>query len=201
MTMSEQIDPLRVLILVGNRAKQSTTRIALERCAAILNEEGVEVDIFDCAQDELSLFDVQTAYSNENYSELKARVSSADVLVIGTPDYHGSMSGATKNFLDHFWKEYAGKLFVSIVGSFEKGLTVHDQIRTVARQCYAWSLPYGVSFHEKSDFDEGQTIGESLEKRLRMVSADILRYGRLLSNQRRSDLTSTEDGFLAHYRS
>jgi NAD(P)H-dependent FMN reductase len=199
--MSEKTDPLRVLILVGNRAKESTTRIVLERCAALLNKAGAGVDTFDCAHEELPLFDVQTSYSNENYSALKTRVARADVLVIGTPDYHGSMSGATKNFLDHFWKEYAGKLFVSIVGSFEKGLTVHDQIRTVARQCYAWSLPYGVSFHEKSNFNEGQEIGETLEKRLRMMSADTLRYGRLLADQKRADLASTEDGFLAHYRS
>lgn len=199
--MNEDTDPLRVLVLVGNRAKQSTTRIVLERCVTILTEAGAGVDVFDCAHEDLPLFDVQSAYSNENYSALKARVVSADVLVIGTPDYHGSMSGATKNFLDHFWKEYAGKLFVSIVGSFEKGLTVHDQIRTVTRQCYAWSLPYGISFHEKSDFNEEQSIGEALEKRLYMASADILRYGKLLRDQRRADLASSEDGFLAHYRS
>jgi len=37
-----------------------------------------------------------------------------------------------KNFLDHFWREFAGKLFATIVASHEKGLTVTDQLRTVA---------------------------------------------------------------------
>ena len=30
----------------------------------------------------------------------------ADAFVLATPDYHGSMSGTMKNFLDFFWKEF-----------------------------------------------------------------------------------------------
>ena len=33
----------------------------------------------------------------------------ADAFVLGSPDYHGSMSGALKNFLDYHWQEFAGK--------------------------------------------------------------------------------------------
>ena len=48
-----------------------------------------------------------------------------------------------ENFLDHFWQDFTDKLFAQVVCSHEKGLTVIDQLRTVARQCYAWTLPYG----------------------------------------------------------
>ena len=192
---------LNVLLIVGNRANESTTRTVVECAAGLLEKQDCVVDIFDCATEDLPLFDVATAYEKQGFAALKDRVKRADVFVLGTPDYHGSMSSATKNFLDHFWKEYAGKLFVSIVGSYEKGLTVHDQIRTVARQCYAWSLPYGVSFHEHSDFTEGRLRAESLEKRLKMMAADVAKYGSLLAAQRNADATSEDDGFMAHYRS
>ena len=33
----------------------------------------------------------------------------ADAYILATPDYHGSMSGSLKNFLDYFWSEFAGK--------------------------------------------------------------------------------------------
>ena len=49
---------------------------------------------------------------------IPARLAKAEVLVLGTPDYHGSVSGALKNFTDHFWKEYAGKLF----GAFQQAI-------------------------------------------------------------------------------
>lgn len=194
------IEKPSVLLVIGNLASGSSTGKVAARVGALLKEQGCAVDTFDAETEALPLFNVQTAFSSDAYPALKRRVSAADVLVLATPDYHGSMSSATKNFLDHFWKEYAGKLFASIVGSYEKGLTVHDQLRTVARQCYAWSLPYGVSFHEKTDItDDG--VAEGLEKRLRMLAGDISRYGALLAVQRESDLSSEVEGFLAHYRS
>ena len=62
-------------------------------------------------------------YGHHVYGRLlwpaQERVKAADVFVLGTPDYHGG-SGALKNFTDHFWKEFTGKLFVPIVASHEK---------------------------------------------------------------------------------
>ena len=124
----------------------------------------------------------------------------ADVVLLGTPDYHGSVSGAMKNFLDHFWHEFAGKLFVTIVASHEKGLTVTDQLRTIARQCYAWTLPYGLSFTEQTDVKDGRIVNESFLQRIEMLVRDARIYGSLLAEQRRADLAGTEPGFLARHR-
>ena len=85
----------------------------------------------------------------------------ADVFLLGTPDYHGSMSGAIKNFLDYHWAEFAGKLFGYVCASHEKGLTVMDHLRTAVRRCYGWSLPYGVSIHGHSG------LGRSHDGRIR----------------------------------
>ncbi|MFL6423008.1 MAG: NADPH-dependent FMN reductase [Nitrososphaeraceae archaeon] len=77
----------------------------------------------------------------------------ADSIILSSPDYHGSMSGAIKNFLDYFWEEFAGKTFGYIVASHEKGLTVADQMRTAIRQCYGWSMPYNISINGEKDFN------------------------------------------------
>jgi FMN reductase len=127
-------------------------------------------------------------------------VEQADAILLGTPDYHGSISGALKNFLDHFWREFAGKLFATIVASHEKGLTVTDHLRTVARQCYAWTLPYGVSFMGEEEVKEGNISGAALARRLEMMTRDVAVYGRLLAAQRRADLNSSEPGFMARLR-
>jgi FMN reductase len=140
------------------------------------------------------------AYDLPGFGALQERVNKAEVIVLGTPDYHGSISGATKNFLDHFWQEFAGKLFATIVASHEKGLTVTDQLRTVARQCYAWTLPYGVSFAEKDDVKDGKVASDALRKRLEMFVRDVRIYGRLLARQRQADLAGKEPGFLGWHR-
>jgi len=105
-----------------------------------------------------------------------------------------------KNFLDHFWGEFAGKLFATIVASHEKGLTVTDQLRTVARQCYAWTLPYGVAFADEEDVRDGQIVSDALKQRIEMFVRDVRVYGALLARQRRGDLAGTEPGFLARHR-
>jgi hypothetical protein len=45
-----------------------------------------------------------------------------------------------------------------------------DQMRTAIRQCYGWSLPYGVSINGELDFDaKGEIINDLLIKRLDML--------------------------------
>src|SRR5438874_11494915 len=187
---------LKILAVVGSLQRESVTRAVVAHVAERLRAEGCAVDVLDFEKEPLALYNPDTAHDLPGYAELQARVERADVIVLGTPDYHGGISGATKNFLDHFWHEFAGKLFATIVASHETGLTVTDQLRTVARQCYAWTLPYGVAFAEKVDVHENKIVSDSLKQRLEMMVRDIRVYGAVIARQRRADLESKEPGFL-----
>jgi NAD(P)H-dependent FMN reductase len=189
-----------VLVVNGSTSANSTTKAVLKLVMEKLSANGAPVDFLDLSATSLALFNPETAYSRDDYQPLKKRVEAADVLLLGTPDYHGCMSSALKNFLDHFWHEYAGKLIATIVASYDKGLTVTDQIRTLARQCYAWSLPYAVSYADKADFKDGQIVSDSFAQRLEILSRDLCTYGALLARQRKADLASTEPGFMARFR-
>lgn len=192
--------PLNVLAVVGSLHRDSVTRAVIQYVSEKLQGLGCSVDVLDFEKEPLALYNPDVAHELPGYAELQARVERADVMVLGTPDYHGSISGATKNFLDHFWREFAGKLFATVVASHEKGLTVTDQLRTVARQCYAWTLPYGVSFTEDVDVQEGEIISDSFKTRLEMMARDVRVYGELLGKQRKADLAGNEPGFLARHR-
>lgn len=196
--MSES--PLNVLAVAGSLHKKSVTRIVINHIAEKLKIAGCAVDVLDLQIDPLPLYNPDTAYESPRFAALQKRVDKADVLVLGTPDYHGSISSTLKNFLDHFWHEFAGKLFVTVVASHEKGLTATDQLRTVARQCYAWTLPYGVSFGENTDFKDGKVSGEAFQKRLEMMIRDTCVYGTLLTRQRRVDLAAKDPCFMARHR-
>jgi NAD(P)H-dependent FMN reductase len=193
-------EPCNILLVVGSLHENSVTRVAINHLADNLSTAGCKVNTLDFIEDPLPLFNPDTVWEQDYYPILKKQILEADVIVLGTPDYHGSISSTLKNFLDHFWKEFAGKLFATVVASHEKGLTVHDQLRTVARQCYAWAMPYGVSFLEKVDVKDGKIASEELENRLEMLQNDIQIYGRILSAQRSADLSGTHPGFMAQYR-
>ncbi|HKI84346.1 MAG TPA: NAD(P)H-dependent oxidoreductase [Candidatus Krumholzibacteria bacterium] len=196
--MSES--PLNVLAVSGSLHERSVTLKVLSEIGEGLREVGCTVDILDLREEPLPLFDPDTAYEQPEYERARERVLKADVFLLGTPDYHGSPSGVLKNFLDHFWREFSGKLIATIVASHEKGLTVTDQLRTIARQCYAWTLPYGVSFNGRVDLKDGRIASEALEKRAEMLVHDIRVYGRLLAQQRAADLAGKNPGFLARLR-
>ena len=189
-----------VLLVVGSLHEASITRVVINHLADNLLADGCEVNTLDFIEDPLPLFNPDTVWDQDYYPILKQQIVAADVIVLGTPDYHGSISSTLKNFLDHFWKEFAGKLFATVVASHEKGLTVHDQLRTVARQCYAWVMPYGVSFMEKVDVKDGQVVSDELKDRLEMLQKDIQVYGRLLADQRSADLAGSAPSFLAQLR-
>ncbi len=193
-------EALNVLAVVGSLHRDSVTRTVVQHVAKALNVAGCAVDILDFEKEPLALYNPDVAHDLPGYPELQSRVERADVVVLGTPDYHGCISGAMKNFLDHFWHEFAGKLFATIVASHEKGLTVTDQLRTVARQCYAWTLPYGISFSEDEDVKDGEIVSDSLKNRLEMLVRDVRVYGALLGRQRRADLKGADAGFLAKHR-
>jgi len=188
------------MAVIGSLQHASVTRVVVRHVAQQLGAAGCAVDVLDFEKEPLALYNPDTAHDLPGYAELQARVHRADVIVLGSPDYHGGISGAMKNFLDHFWHEFAGKLFATIVASHEKGLTATDQLRTVARQCYAWTLPYGVSLTEDIDVKDGQVVSDALKQRLEILVRDLRVYGELLARQRRADLAGNGPGFLARLR-
>src|SRR5438552_13702156 len=193
-------EPLQILAVVGSLNPTSVTRAVILHVAQRLRAAGCAVDVVDFEKEPLPLYNPESAYNAPGFDALQARVERADAYVLGTPDYHGSISGAMKNFLDYFWREFAGKLFATIVASHEKGLTVSDQLRTVARQCYAWTLPYGVSFAADEDVRDGRIVSEALARRVEMFVHDVRVYGALLARQRHLDLAATGPGFMAKHR-
>ena len=174
-------------------------KIALEK----IKDIGVEVEFLDLRTTNLPMF-----YSSDNdenktiIAKVTDKVKNSDAFILATPDYHGSMSGSMKNFLDYYWSEFAGKLFGYICASHEKGLTAMDQMRTAVRQCYGWSIPYGVSINGEEDFDGNRSIiNENLETRINMLARDITVYGKSIIKQFKEDLSGNEPNtFASHYR-
>lgn len=75
-----------------------------------------------------------------------------------------------------------------------------DQMRTAVRQCYAWSLPYGISINEREDLDpESKVLSSRLQSRMEMLARDLVVYGQLIYWQFAKDQNSAEQNTFAHY--
>jgi FMN reductase len=194
---------INILAVSGSMREQSHSahlcRIVLEECQFF----GAQTRLLDLAELDLPMFRSHVPLPDHaGLNHAMESVQWADALFLVSPDYHGSLSGALKNFLDYHWSAHAGKLFGYGCISHEKGLTVMDQMRTAIRQCYGWSMPYGISINGKEDFDEeGNFTNPVLSQRARMLARDLTHYGALLRKQFQQDLKSdSPNTFAAKYR-
>jgi NAD(P)H-dependent FMN reductase len=186
---------------VGSSLRESaSSTTALSVALDFAKKQGAEIRLLDLKQTKLPLYDPTANHSISEVKKVQDDVNWSDALILSTPDYHGSMSGTMKNFLDYFWAEFAGKTFGYICASHEKGLTAMDQMRTAVRQCYGWSIPYGVSVSDSDDFINGQ-ITSKLESRLDMLARDLVVYGILIRQQFVTDLNGdSTNTFTSRYR-
>lgn len=201
--------PLKIVGVAGSMRDGSRVKLAIERLLEEAMILGAEARLLDLRALDLPMFrpgggaaSGMDSRQTEAIQIAREMAAWADALVLGSPDYHGSMSGALKNFLDYHWREFAGKVFGYVCASHEKGLTATEQMRTAVRQCYGWSLPYNVSFNGDEVFSrEGELTDEALVRRLKMTARDMVTYGTVLRDQWQSDLGSDEaETFVARYR-
>lgn len=202
---------INILGVAGSMRQESYSTLGLKMALEEAKKYGSESHLLDLRDRNLPLYDPGAPSSNDpsfNNSNsvleiITTALKWADALVLASPDYHGSMSGALKNFLDYFWEDFAGKTFGYIIASHEKGLTVADQMRTAVRQCYGWSMPYNISINGEKDFDsEGNLVNSALVKRIKMLARDLVTYGTLIRRQFLQDVADHQilDTFASHYR-
>ena len=193
---------IKLLAVCGSmREKSYSSRLATIALAAA-REHGADTRMLELNSVDLPTYNPdKEGMDHPGLRTTTEAVNWADAFLLASPDYHGSMSGAMKNFLDFYWAEFAGKLFGYVCASHEKGLTVMEQMRTSVRQCYGWSLPYGVSVHGAQDFDEAGLTNPQVGRRLHMLVRDLIVYGALIRNQFQLDLASgVTDSFASRYR-
>jgi azobenzene reductase len=194
--------PIRILAVGSSMRENSYSTLAAKLVLQLSKNYGTETKLLDLRQTELPIYNPED--SSDSNTQVQRLIKWADAFILASPDYHGSMSGVMKNFLDHFWAEFAGKLFGFICASHEKGLTVMDQMRTAVRQCYRWSLPYGISINGEEDFnDSAEITNVLLNKRLRMFARDVVVYGGLIRAQFLQDIVDDNllDTFAIRYKS
>jgi NAD(P)H-dependent FMN reductase len=202
---------MNVLGVAGSMRQDSYSTLGLRMVLEEAKKYYSESYLLELRDISLPLYDPSGPSSNDpsfnNSNNVLEKITTAlkwaDALVLASPDYHGSMSGTLKNFLDYFWEDFAGKTFGYIIASHEKGLTVADQMRTAVRQCYGWSMPYNISINGEKDFDsKGNLVNSALVKRIKMLARDLVTYGVLIRRQFLQDVADHQllDTFASHYR-
>ena len=197
--IDEKKDSFKILGIGSSLNKKSTSTRILQITLEKSRKYGATFSLLNLREFNLPIFNPnKPRETTPDIIKINEEVNESDAFILATPDYHGSMSGGMKNFLDYYWYEFSGKLFGYIVSSHEKGLTVIDHMRTAVRQCYGWSLPYGLSINSENDFDiDGNIKNVYLNQRINNMARDMVTYGKLLSKQFLYDVNTKQENTFA----
>lgn len=179
---------MNVVGISGSVRSNSYTAAAVKAALEGAQREHAQVSLLDLKDYPLPLVDRvrKDEESPEVVRQFRARIREADALIIGTPEYHGGMSGSLKNALD--WLGLAdldGKI-VGVVGVSGGALGAHEamnQVRTTLRALHAWTVPEqaGIASVWKTITPAGQIKDEALLERLLRLGAQVARNARLHS--------------------
>lgn len=155
-----------VIVGIGGTTREgSTTEAALLRCLRRVEELGVRTKIFGGEfLGKLPLFDPKNRQTTEEQSEFIEAVRGAAGFIIGSPGYHGSISGIVKNALDtleitskdkapYFHDRPVGTV-VTAYGWQATGSTLMA-LRSIVHAMRGWPTPFGAALNSTVPlFDE-----------------------------------------------
>jgi FMN reductase len=179
---------IRLVGVCGSLRATSYTRMALQVALSGAQELGAQTQLIDLRDYQLVFCDGRSDYETypEDVSRLRAEVKSAQGILLGTPEYHGSVSGVLKNALDLMsFDEFEGKM-VGLIGisvGAMGAINALNALRTVGRSLHAWVVPEQVAIAEAwKAFDAaGNLQDQKLEQRLLELGRQVARFAYLHS--------------------
>ncbi len=112
--------------------------------------------------------------------EVRAAAHWAEGFILATPEYHGNMSGALKNWFDFLYNELAGK-FAGVLACTGGG--GGDMSITAVKRSFNWCHGFTLPFHAAArdrDFVEGQLKNVRVRDRIERIAHDVVRYTPLI---------------------
>lgn len=190
-----------VVGICGSLRRDSYTRMAVHIALQGAEEVGAETQLIDLKDYDLVFCDGKEDESTfpEDVSKLRREVSQARGIILGTPEYHGGVSGVLKNALDLMgFEEIEGKMIglVGVSGGALGAVHALDSLRTIGRALHAWVIPEQASIPNAWEvFDDSGTLKDSgLEKRVMEVGRQVARFAYLHTSEKAQEFLSAWQG-------
>lgn len=172
---------MNILAISGSMNPNSTTKKATEITAEAIRKAGGVVELIHLGDFPLPIYDCRkdkTTYP-ENVHQLINKVEAADGLILSSPEYHGSLSGALKNALDFVGgRQMEGKIVALLAtsGSALGATNTLNTLQQICRNLHAWPLPLSPSVPRAYEaFNEDGTLkDEKLQERLETLGNQLL---------------------------
>lgn len=181
----------KITILYGAvREGRLSIRAARALKKALENNGSFDVTLIDIKDYNLPVMEKRLMYMDdppESLVTISNALRNADGIVFVTPEYNNSYSGALKNAVDYFTKEWAKKPIGIVCGSNGKqgGINASNLLQLLVLAIGAFPMPYKLLVPEldKSLSEDGTPQNEIMEKNLERYVKEYLWFVEAISTQ------------------
>ena len=174
-----------ILGIGGTHRPGSSTSIAVEVVLRRAEAFGADVRLLGAEAVDFPMYNPGAAMPEQAADFLDA-VHRADGLIIGTPAYHGTMSGLVKNALDYLEelredeRPYLHGRAVGCVAcaaGWQAAVTALASLRSVVHALRGWPSPLGAAINSATPvFDSGRVIDEAVDTQLTTIAEQVMGF-------------------------
>jgi FMN reductase len=184
---------MKILSVTCSPRLDSNSSAIIQLIEEAAEAHGAEIDRLSLAETPLPLMSLSGHGDQQAFvDEVVLRMRQAQGFIVVSPEYHGSMTAGAKNFFDHGYHEFSGKLFaIASATGGSQGVSCLTHMRATVQYCHGWTLPYQSGIRG-SELDENRQPPAAAADRLRRLGRDLVVYGRLLHRQFDADLADAK---------
>ena len=168
--------------LGGTLRANSSTERALRHCLAAVERQGGRTRLFAAEELDLPMYAQHELERTPRALELVKALRDADAVVVGSPGYHGAVSGLVKNALDYIedlredprvYLDNTPWGCISCAYGWQAAVGTLTQLRSIGHALRAWPTPLGVAINsadavwapsgELADTEQGRAVADQLE--------------------------------------
>jgi FMN reductase len=180
----------KLIVAVGGTLRAlSSTEAAMRRVLNYAEKQGAQTRIFTGTMLNLPPYAPDNVSTAPEVKDLIETLRSASAIVLGSPGYHGGISGLVKNALDYteeMAKDPAPYFSGKPIGCIATGFgwqgcnsTLHA-LRSVVHALRGWPTPLGIAFNSMNPAfgPNGECLVSQLDDQFRLMAEQLLQFGR-----------------------
>lgn len=187
MTPTEKV-PF-VVGLGGTLRADSSTERAVRYCLESVERQGGTTRMFAGPDLDLPMYAPHSLDRTPAALELVKALRDADAVVVGSPGYHGAISGLVKNALDYIedlredprvYLDNTPWGCISCAYGWQAAVGTLGQLRSIGHALRAWPTPLGVAINsaDKIWSDTGELADGPVRDQLDMLANQVLTFAR-----------------------
>jgi FMN reductase len=171
--------------LGGTLRANSSTERALRQCLSAVERQGGRTMLF-CGDDiDLPMYNPHDDTRTDKATALVAALRDADAVVVGSPGYHGGVSGLVKNALDYI-EDLRGdpRVYldntpwgcISCAFGWQAAVGTLGQLRVIGHALRAWPTPLGVAINSADEIWDhtGELVDGTIRGQLDMLATQLI---------------------------